>query len=289
MFGSDVLVAEPFRFFGGVIEDALAFLAERHFDRRGNAFANGDARFNLLADGFDRAVRPQKTVRERLVFAQQSEQQVLRLDVRAAILAGLVPREKDYSPSLFCIAFKHGSPTLLGVFAPALAARSVSAPCLRALLARRQLPVFQIQNAICAPRQGQIVCRENRRQMMRLVQTLHQLENRSPHSVRPDRRSVRPPAAITARFTSARAIATRCCSPPESSAARCAARSAKTNFRQPFSRRAQRFAATCPRISRGIATFSAAVKSGSRWCRCHTNPTDLLRYSASSRLSKRTE
>ena len=57
----------------------------------------------------------------------------------------------------------------------------------------------------------------------------------------------------------------------------------KPDFLQPISRRAQRLPrAPCHPTSRGIATFSAAVKSGSRWCRCQTKPTDWLRYSASS-------
>ena len=105
----DVLVPEPLRFFGGEIQDALALLAQRHFHGRGDALADGDARFDLLADGLDRAVRAQKTVGQRLVLAHQAEQQMLGLDVRAAVLAGLVTREKYDSPGFFCIAFKHGS------------------------------------------------------------------------------------------------------------------------------------------------------------------------------------
>ena len=88
----------------------LAFLAEGHFDRRGDALANGDARFDLLANGLDRAVGTQKTIGQGLVLAHQAEQQMLRLDVGAAVLAGLVTREKYHATSLFCVAFKHGSP-----------------------------------------------------------------------------------------------------------------------------------------------------------------------------------
>ena len=50
----------------------------------------------------------QKAVGQRLVLAQQSEQQVLGLDIRRAELAGLVPREEDYTTCLLRIAFEHG-------------------------------------------------------------------------------------------------------------------------------------------------------------------------------------
>ena len=109
MLGPDVLVPEPLGLFGGEIQDALALLAQRHFHGRGDALANGDARLDLLANRLDRAVRPQKAVGQRFVLAHQAEQQMLGLDVRAAVLAGLVPSEEDHAPGLFRIAFKHGS------------------------------------------------------------------------------------------------------------------------------------------------------------------------------------
>ncbi len=71
MFGSHVLVPQPLGFFGGVVEDALALLAEGNLYRSGNAFPDGDARFNLFANGFDRAMGAQKAIRERLVLAKQ--------------------------------------------------------------------------------------------------------------------------------------------------------------------------------------------------------------------------
>ena len=49
----------------------------------------------------------QKTVGQRFIFAQQAQQQVLRLNVRRAKLAGFVAREKDYAPCLFRITFEH--------------------------------------------------------------------------------------------------------------------------------------------------------------------------------------
>jgi hypothetical protein len=45
---------------------------------------------------------PQEPVRQRLVFAQQPEQQMLGFDVRAAELAGLIPREED-DPRAFSV------------------------------------------------------------------------------------------------------------------------------------------------------------------------------------------
>src|SRR6202007_824134 len=112
MFRADVFVAQALCFLGCEIQDALALLAQRNFHRSRDALTRGDARLDFLADGFDRAMRAQKTVRERLILAQQSQQQMLCLDIRAAVLARLVACEKDYAPSLFCIAFKHGSPTV---------------------------------------------------------------------------------------------------------------------------------------------------------------------------------
>src|SRR6202789_2214188 len=104
MLGTDVLVPQPLSFFRGEIQNAFAFLTERNFHRRGNAFAHGNARFDFLADGFDRAMRPQEPIGERFVFSQKSEKQMLRLDVGAAVLAPPVSRRKYDSPTLFCIA-----------------------------------------------------------------------------------------------------------------------------------------------------------------------------------------
>src|SRR5215472_4295859 len=107
MLGADVPVAQPFCLFSGISEDALAFVAQRKIDRRGNFLPDGSVPFNLLADGFDRSMRAQKTVGQSLVFAQQPQQQMLRLNVRRTELAGLVPREENYTPRLFCVPLKH--------------------------------------------------------------------------------------------------------------------------------------------------------------------------------------
>ena len=127
MFGADVLVAETLGFFRGESQDAFALLAERHFHGGGNTFADGDPRFDFLANRFDRAVRPQEPVRQSLILAQQAEQQVLRLDERTAVLARLVASEKYYASSLLCVAFKHGSPKVSEICAATVAEYSVEA------------------------------------------------------------------------------------------------------------------------------------------------------------------
>ena len=114
MFGAHVFVAQPLGFFRREIQYAFALLAQRHFHRGGDALAHGDARFDFLADGFDRAVRAQESVGQRFVFAHQAQQQMLGLDVGAAVLAGLITREEDYPTRFFSVAFKHGSSALPG-------------------------------------------------------------------------------------------------------------------------------------------------------------------------------
>ena len=107
VLGADVLVVQALGFFGAIGQHALALVAQRQIHGGGNLFANRGVAFDLLADGFDRRVRPQKTVGQRLIFAQQTQQQMLGFDIRAAELAGLVAGEKDDPPGLFRITFKH--------------------------------------------------------------------------------------------------------------------------------------------------------------------------------------
>src|SRR5271156_1099604 len=152
MFRTHVFVPEAFRFLGREIQYALALLAQRNLHRSRNALTHGDARFDFLADGFDRAMRAQETVGERLVLAQQSQQQVLRLDVRAAILARFVPCEKDYAPSFFCIAFKNGSPTVSWSRCPSTGGpRERYRGIAQRFYARRQFSAFQCQNTVGPP------------------------------------------------------------------------------------------------------------------------------------------
>jgi DNA polymerase III alpha subunit len=65
-------------------------------------------------------------------------------------------------------------------------------------------------------------------------------------------------------LASARAMATRCCSPPESCAGRCVRRSARPSRASSSLARALAVAAFVPAISWGIITFSSALSSGSK-------------------------
>ena len=64
--------------------------------------------------------------------------------------------------------------------------------------------------------------------------------------------------------TNARANATRCCSPPESSPGRWSLRSSRSTSLSQLDATASDSRLVCPRASRGIATFSRAVNSGNK-------------------------
>ena len=107
MLGADVLVGEPLGLFRRVGEHALALVAQRQVHRGGDLLADCRVRLNLLADRIDRRVRSQEPVGERLVLADQAEEEMLGFNVRTAELAGLVACE-EYNPASFLgIAFKH--------------------------------------------------------------------------------------------------------------------------------------------------------------------------------------
>src|SRR5579859_2630262 len=112
MLRTHMFVAQSFGLFGSHVQDALALSAQRHFDRGGNALANGDASLNLFSNGFDRTLLAEETVGQGFVFAHQAQQQMLRLNIWAAILAGLVPGKKYDATRLLCIAFEHVSSLL---------------------------------------------------------------------------------------------------------------------------------------------------------------------------------
>src|SRR5208283_2591456 len=65
--------------------------------------------FDLLANGFHGSVRTQESIGQGFIFAQQPQQQVLRLYVRRPELACFVARKKDYAPGFLRIAFKHNA------------------------------------------------------------------------------------------------------------------------------------------------------------------------------------
>src|ERR1700757_2131169 len=64
---------------------------------------------DLLADGLERSMGAQETIGQGLVFAQESEKKVLRLDIGRPELAGFVASEKDNAPGFLRIAFKHNA------------------------------------------------------------------------------------------------------------------------------------------------------------------------------------
>ena len=104
-------VREALGFLGGIGENPLAFIAEREIDRGRDLLADGGVSLDLLADGFDRGMGPQETIGQGFVFAQESEKQVLRLDIGRPELAGFIACEKDDAPGFLRIAFKHNAPS----------------------------------------------------------------------------------------------------------------------------------------------------------------------------------
>src|ERR1043165_3894068 len=96
-------------FFRGIRENPFAFIAQREVNRSRNLLANRGVSPDLLANRFDRGMRAQETVSQGFVFAQQSEQQMLRLDIRRPELAGFVACKEDNAPCVLRIAFKHNA------------------------------------------------------------------------------------------------------------------------------------------------------------------------------------
>src|ERR1035438_3940443 len=92
VLGADVLVTEPLGFLGAISQDALALMAQGKIHRCGNLLSNGSVGFDLFSNGLYCRVRPQKTIGERFVLTEEAQQKVLRLDIRASKLAGLIYR-----------------------------------------------------------------------------------------------------------------------------------------------------------------------------------------------------
>ena len=78
-------------------------------------------------------------------------------------------------------------------------------------------------------------------------------------------------------LTSARAIATRCCWPPDSSDGRCRSRSPRPTADSASSARSRRSAARNPSGTSATSTFSAALSVGIRLKVWKTNPIDRAR------------
>ena len=109
MLRADVLHSQPLGFFRGHIQNPFALRAQRHFDRSRNALAYRDARFDLFANGFDRALLTQEAVRQCFILAHQAQEQMLGLDVRASVLARFVACKENYAARFFSVPFKHVS------------------------------------------------------------------------------------------------------------------------------------------------------------------------------------
>ena len=108
VLGADVGVQQPVGFFGGELQHALGLGAEGNLDRGRDLLAEDRAAFDFLADALEREVRPREDpARQALAFANQSEQQMLGLDRRAAELGRFIAREEQDAPRAFRIAFKH--------------------------------------------------------------------------------------------------------------------------------------------------------------------------------------
>ena len=75
------------------------------------------------------------------------------------------------------------------------------------------------------------------------------------------------------RLASARATATRCCSPPDSFAGRCSKRWLSPKVDSKVVARSRASSGPKPIINCGSITFSSASKSGSRWWNWYTNPS----------------
>src|SRR6266550_9522082 len=110
MLRANVPVAKPFGLFCAVRQYPFRFVAERKVNRGRNLVPDDTALLNLLSDRFHRTVRPQKPSTQRLVFAQQSQKQVLGLNIRRAELRSLIATKENHAPGFFGISLKHGQP-----------------------------------------------------------------------------------------------------------------------------------------------------------------------------------
>src|SRR5579863_8700467 len=108
MFGSNVAVFKERRFLGGVSQHVLALPAQRQVNGGRILVSNRCSRFYLLADRSCGAMRASQDLGDRLILAEQPEQEeVFRLNERTPKLAGLIAGEEDRPPGLFGVAFKH--------------------------------------------------------------------------------------------------------------------------------------------------------------------------------------
>src|SRR5258705_3099921 len=107
MLGSTVLVRKALSLLGSVSENPRALVAQREIDRGRDLLPDSSVSLNLLADELDRGMRTQEPEDESFVFAQKSQQQVLRLYVRRTELTGLIARKEDEAPCFLRVPLKH--------------------------------------------------------------------------------------------------------------------------------------------------------------------------------------
>src|SRR5205809_3227640 len=107
MFYAEVPVIKPLRFFGSVGNDAFTLVRKSKIDRRRDFLANRGSTFDLLPNAFDRRMISKETICQILIFADQSEKQMLGFDRRAPELASFIAGE-EYDPSCSLgISFEH--------------------------------------------------------------------------------------------------------------------------------------------------------------------------------------
>ena len=228
---------------------------------------------------------------------------MLGLDGLAAQLARLVAGEEDHPPRPFGVALEHRSqypgnrpgtiddPRQKPDHSPEPRGRSrPGAKRPRGLRparqARRPRASARGRSRARAPRCGS---RPPPSARARGTSSRSELEQPLAGGASRGRRSARRPAAAAATPASARATATRCCSPPESvpGPVRRRARRARPRASRPRARRRGPRRAGARAISSGIATFSSAVNSGSRWWNWKTKPSVRLRNAQRSRSGER--
>ena len=108
VLGADVVVQQAVGLFGGRLEDALGFGAERDSDRRRDFFAENRTAFDFLADVFERQVRAREDpARQTFTFPDESEQQVLGFNRHTPELTGLVPGKEENSSCPLGVPLKH--------------------------------------------------------------------------------------------------------------------------------------------------------------------------------------
>src|SRR5438105_13516114 len=98
---------QTLRLFGCVRQNPFALIRKRQVNRGRNLLTNSGSAFNLLPDAFDRGMISQETISQILIFADQSQQQVLGLDCGTTELAGFVTSEENDPAGSFSVSFEH--------------------------------------------------------------------------------------------------------------------------------------------------------------------------------------